>query len=173
MILFDLKCSNGHIFEAWFSDSKNFFKQSKDRAILCPLCQDDSISKAPMAPNISTGRIREEKKSGVDVAMPLGKWAVDQKNLSVSADNNARGSPKKDDKKDLQNFSKEIKKLRKFIETNCTYVGKAFPKEIRKIHYGECLPRNIYGETSEKDTQELMDEGIEFYHLPWFNRHDS
>ena len=23
MILFDLKCSNGHIFEAWFSDSKN------------------------------------------------------------------------------------------------------------------------------------------------------
>ena len=29
MILFDLKCSNSHAFEAWFKDSNEFLKQQK------------------------------------------------------------------------------------------------------------------------------------------------
>lgn len=173
MILFDLKCSNGHIFEAWFSDSKNFLKQSKNRAISCPFCQNDNIIKAPMAPNISTRRTKEKKGMGVDVAMPLRKGNITQGNFSAKASSRKEDSLKKSEKKIMKNFSKEMKKLREFVESNCTYVGKEFSKEIRKIHYGDSSPENIYGETSEKETQELVDEGIEFYHLPWFNRYDS
>ena len=171
MILFDLKCSKGHIFEAWFADSKNFLKQSKSRSISCPFCHDDNIVKAPMAPNISTGST--DKGKGVDVAIPLGERGGHQERLPNASDSHNRKNPDKNVSRVLQDLSQEVKKLRKFVEDNCTYVGKEFPKEIRKIHYGECSPKNIYGETSKKDAKELVDEGIEFYHLPWFNKRDS
>ena len=45
MIVFDLKCSNGHIFEGWFKDRKTFDRQNKKALITCPVCNDTSITK--------------------------------------------------------------------------------------------------------------------------------
>ena len=39
MISFDLICENGHTFEGWFSNSKDFEKQSKTKSIECPSAQ--------------------------------------------------------------------------------------------------------------------------------------
>ena len=52
MILFDLKCSKDHNFDAWFKNSKEYEKQKKKGIINCPICDDNSISKSLMAPNI-------------------------------------------------------------------------------------------------------------------------
>ena len=52
MILFNLKCSDDHNFEAWFKDSKEFTKQKKKKLINCPICEDSNITKSLMAPNI-------------------------------------------------------------------------------------------------------------------------
>ena len=52
MILFDLKCSNYHDFEAWFKDSKEFKLQQKKQLISCPICEDNNIIKSLMAPNL-------------------------------------------------------------------------------------------------------------------------
>lgn len=53
MIVFDLKCGAGHVFEAWFGSSSDYQEQ-RDRALLCcPLCSDVSIEKAVMAPNVA------------------------------------------------------------------------------------------------------------------------
>ena len=53
------------------------------------------------------------------------------------------------------------------IEKNFTYVGKKFPEEARKIHYGEAKDKPIYGEATEKESQELVDEGIGLVRLPF------
>ena len=53
MILFDLKCSNSHNFEAWFKDSDEFIKQQKKSLISCPICEDQNIVKSLMAPNLN------------------------------------------------------------------------------------------------------------------------
>ena len=53
MILFDLKCSNSHAFEAWFKDSNEFLKQQKKGLISCPVCEDKNIVKSLMAPNLN------------------------------------------------------------------------------------------------------------------------
>ena len=53
MILFDLKCSNSHNFEAWFKDSDEFIKQQKKGLISCPVCEDKDIVKSLMAPNLN------------------------------------------------------------------------------------------------------------------------
>jgi len=59
MIVFDLICSNEHVFEAWFKDSAAFERQRRKKAIECPMCGDTKVEKALMAPNIATSEQRE------------------------------------------------------------------------------------------------------------------
>ena len=49
---------------------------------------------------------------------------------------------------------------------NADYVGKQFPEEARKMHYGETEHRSIYGEASPDDAKALHEEGIEFHAIP-------
>jgi len=63
--------------------------------------------------------------------------------------------------------------LRNEVEKNCDYVGDRFAEEARKIHYKETDPRNIYGETTESEARELVDEGVEFGSIPVLPKTDS
>ena len=54
MILYRLKCSDDHEFEAWFRDSDSYGEQIEAGAVSCPTCGDSDVTKAPMAPNLAT-----------------------------------------------------------------------------------------------------------------------
>ena len=56
--------------------------------------------------------------------------------------------------------------LRKYVEENADYVGPKFAEEARKIHYGEVPDRQIYGEASQREAQELVEEGVDVALLP-------
>ena len=68
MILYDIRCSHDHVFEGWFKDGASYDEQAEAGAVVCPVCGDTDVSKAPMAPRIASGR-GEGKEGGV-VAMP-------------------------------------------------------------------------------------------------------
>ena len=70
-------------------------------------------------------------------------------------------------------IGKTLAKLRDHVESNCDYVGDKFAEEARKIHYGEAESRNIYGEATREQSDELRDEGIDFSELPLPPRYDS
>ncbi|WP_343518855.1 DUF1178 family protein [Sphingomonas sp.] len=53
MIVFDLKCGGGHVFEAWFGSSSDYESQRARALIACPMCGDTAIDKAVMAPNVA------------------------------------------------------------------------------------------------------------------------
>ena len=53
MIVFDLKCAGGHVFEAWFGSSEDYEGQSARGLVACPLCGDADVSKAVMAPAVA------------------------------------------------------------------------------------------------------------------------
>lgn len=53
MIVFDLKCGAGHVFEAWFGSSADYESQRGRALIACPMCGDSAIDKAVMAPNVA------------------------------------------------------------------------------------------------------------------------
>ncbi|KQM46627.1 MAG: DUF1178 family protein [Sphingomonas sp.] len=53
MIVFDLKCGGGHVFEAWFGSSGAYEEQRSAGHVRCPVCDDGTIAKAVMAPAIS------------------------------------------------------------------------------------------------------------------------
>jgi hypothetical protein len=56
--------------------------------------------------------------------------------------------------------------MRKYIKENADYVGKDFPEEARKIHYGDIEERPIYGEASLDEAKALIEEGVEVAPLP-------
>jgi hypothetical protein len=43
MIVFDMACSQGHIFEGWFESPKSFEKQNSKNLVSCPYCDDTDI----------------------------------------------------------------------------------------------------------------------------------
>jgi len=156
MILFDLKCGKGHVFEAWFRDGTTAEKQIAGRKIACPSCGTAKVQKAPMAPRIGkSGKPAAAESSTAEPSQPQG--VVMTKEMASKA----------------VQLRKELGELRKKIEANCDYVGGQFAEEARKIHYGETEARGIYGETSEDQARELNDEGIEFSRVPWLPRQDS
>jgi hypothetical protein len=54
MILFDLRCKDGHAFEAWFRDSAAYEDQAAAGDLACPVCGSAEVSKALMAPAVSS-----------------------------------------------------------------------------------------------------------------------
>ena len=145
MIVFDLKCKNDHEFESWFQNTEAFEKLAKAKQVACPVCGDTKISKALMAPAVSGS-----KKKGDD-KMAVSSRAAEQMGQYMAA----------------------VKELREQVEQNCDYVGDKFPEEARKIHYGETENRNIYGEATDSEAEELHEEGIEFQRIPWTPGNDA
>jgi len=53
MIVYDLKCAKGHVFETWFRDSAACDTQLGAANVACPACGSKKVAKAPMAPNVA------------------------------------------------------------------------------------------------------------------------
>jgi hypothetical protein len=147
MIVFDVSCSNEHVFEGWFRDSESFGEQVEARAVTCPVCGDSKVRKALMAPNVAG--IRKGKDESAPNAV-MG--AADGK---------------------LAEFVEALHELKKHVEKNSDYVGDTFPEEARKIHYGETEPRSIHGEASPEEAAKLIDEGVDFHRIPWPGKSDA
>ncbi|MGL6044804.1 MAG: DUF1178 family protein [Sandaracinobacteroides sp.] len=54
MIVFDLKCGDDHVFEAWFQSSDSFVEQKARGLVQCPACGSQLVEKAVMAPAVGT-----------------------------------------------------------------------------------------------------------------------
>jgi hypothetical protein len=131
MIVFDLKCGNAHVFEAWFASSDDFDRQAERGLIACPICADTTVAKAVMAPAIPAKGNR-----GAETPMASGDAAAMKAMLAKLAE------------------------LQKSMTDSSEYVGRRFAEEARAMHHGETDTRGIYGETSAAEAAALRDEGI-------------
>lgn len=136
MISFALHCARGHDFEGWFANSAAFERQQTEGTLSCPVCGVADVSKALMAPAISTSRRKD--------AMQVAAHIPDDAAPAVAA----------------------MRKLRQHLTENADYVGKKFAEEARRIHYDEAEKRGIYGEATSDEARALADEGIDFHPLP-------
>ncbi|WP_375380866.1 DUF1178 family protein [uncultured Sphingomonas sp.] len=53
MIVFDLRCEAGHVFEAWFGSSAAYEDQRARSLVACPICDSHAVDKAVMAPRLA------------------------------------------------------------------------------------------------------------------------
>lgn len=72
-----------------------------------------------------------------------------------------------------KDMREQLAEVRRKVEDNCDYVGNQFADEARKIHYGEADARGIYGEASDDQHRELVDEGIDVARIPWLPNEDA
>jgi hypothetical protein len=54
MIVYALRCGEGHAFEGWFASGAAFDAQLVEGKLVCPMCPSRAIEKAPMAPSLSS-----------------------------------------------------------------------------------------------------------------------
>jgi hypothetical protein len=152
MIRYALACDKGHTFESWFQGSAAYDKQVKRGLVTCPVCNSAKIEKAIMAPQLSGTRKRGEAPSPEVSSSPATPPEAPAPVAMVSPQE--------------RELRKKLKELREHLVKNADYVGKKFPEEARKMHYGEIEHRSIYGEASSDQAKELNEEGIEFHPLP-------
>ena len=153
MINFTLRCEKGHEFEAWFGSSAEYDRQLAARLITCAVCDNTSVTKALMAPNLG---VKGNKKTDIApsssqhrkneiAAPPLNQQEVVEKTAELIA---------------------QMRALKKQVESSFDNVGNAFAETARRIHYGDEEDRGIYGNASKEDVEDLIDEGITVFPLP-------
>jgi hypothetical protein len=151
VIRYALNCDTGHAFESWFPSSTAYDQQAARGLITCPVCGSEKVEKAIMAPRLA----RNDKRTATAQEAPEAAPAKPEDTAPV-----AMMSPAEVE------FRKKLKELRDHITRNADYVGPKFSEEARRMHYGEADHRSIYGEASAEDAAALVEEGIEFHHLP-------
>lgn len=140
MIVFDLKCGQAHVFEAWFGSSRDYDDQRARKLIQCPICGDGEIGKAVMAPR-------------------LGGKVVEDAPVPVASGPNA--AP------DVKALLAAMAQLQSKVLQRSDWVGRRFADEARAIQLGETAQRSIHGEATPAEAAALADEGIDVMPLPF------
>ncbi|MEM8855042.1 MAG: DUF1178 family protein [Pseudomonadota bacterium] len=169
MIHYALRCTSGHQFDGWFPSSTAFEAQQERGLLTCPECGTNEVERALMSPALgrntkSEPLITPPAKDGAEENAPApkdgGGSSVPATAESHMAANVALG------KQADPRLREALVALRKAVMANGTDVGKAFPEEARRIHYGESEPRSIFGQADLDEAKALIDEGIEVLPLP-------
>ena len=63
MICYALKCAHGHSFDSWFQSAEAFDKLAAAGLVTCSVCQSGDVSKAIMAPRVSSARAQDKPLS--------------------------------------------------------------------------------------------------------------
>lgn len=155
MIRYALRCERGHAFDSWFQSSSAYDSQRKRKLVSCPTCNSTDVEKALMAPRLGrSGRKGAEKEKVQDVAVApaaVGETACEPVALVSAQERELRA---------------KLKELRDFIVSKADNVGRNFPTEARKMHYGDIEHRPIYGEATGEEARALIEEGVEVAPLP-------
>ncbi|MEG3150255.1 DUF1178 family protein [Sphingomonas sp. ZT3P38] len=138
MIVFDLRCANDHVFEAWFGSSDAFEEQRGRGLLSCPICSDGDIGKAVMAPNIPAKGNRQSAPPA-DAPTP----AVMKAAIRALAEAQARALEKSE------------------------WVGSAFADRARAMHLGETDQAPIHGQATLGEARALAEEGVPIAPLPF------
>lgn len=142
MIVFDLRCSRAHVFEAWFGSSAAFEDQQARSLLACPVCGDAQIIKAAMAPNVGAkGNSRAEIVAKPQTETPPSPQAF---KAALHA----------------------LAKVQAKALENSQWVGRAFADRARAMHVGELPSAPIHGEATSDEAAALIDEGVAVAPLP-------
>ena len=117
MIKYNLKCSNNHEFESWFSNSSECENLNKKKLLECIYCSSKIIEKSIMAPMISNSKNKENRLNEIN------------RNL-------------KNEKKELQQLRKYIEKNFEYVGKDFSRKVREvfYDKKSKKAIYGTTTP---------------------------------
>ncbi|AOY57368.1 DUF1178 family protein [Desulfococcus multivorans] len=77
MIVYDLQCSRGHLFEGWFKDSLSYEKQMEEALVSCPICKDRVVTKVPSTFAVKPSRSTHKPAASGEETERLGRQLMD------------------------------------------------------------------------------------------------
>jgi len=68
MIVFDLECSQGHLFEGWFESIESFEEQNEKKMVNCPYCNETNVRKvlSPIAMKTRSESVETKDMKSID-----------------------------------------------------------------------------------------------------------
>lgn len=144
MIVFDLKCDDGHRFECWFRSSGDYAEQRERSLVQCPHCGSAEVEKAPMAPAVPAKGNQRQVSKNADQQVEAPEQALSGGKIPAEVHAAMQALAKAQ--------AKAIKESR--------YVGDGFAEETRAMHYGEKDLEAIHGKATLKEAKELLEEGV-------------
>ena len=153
MIKYQLKCKssfcfNEKEFDGWFKSIEAYENQKLQGLINCPICGSDNVVKSLTTPSL---KINKNKTSENKNKQP--------KNLKNNVNFLANENP--------DNISTLLRTLKKEVQKNSTFVGYEFVSQVRSMKEGKIKEKPIHGQATNKEIQELSDEGIDVVNIPW------
>lgn len=136
MIVFDLKCGAGHVFEAWFGSSAAYEAQRAGGLVECPLCGSADVTKAVMAPNVAAKG--NQRSSAPAPGAPAEAPPPEAVKAAMAA----------------------IATMQARMLEKSQWVGTAFADKARAMHLGEEETTQIHGQATPEQAQELIEEGV-------------
>jgi hypothetical protein len=144
VIVFDLKCGGGHVFEAWFGSSAAYEEQRAGGLVSCPMCGDGDVSKAVMAPNIGAKGNRAKDNGRAAVPAPLSEHPPEVVKAAMAALAAAQA---------------------KALEGS-QWVGGNFANRARAMHVGDEEQAPIHGQATKAEAEALIEDGVAIAPLP-------
>jgi hypothetical protein len=155
MIKYQLKCrsrfcSNEKEFDGWFQSIEAYENQKLQKLIHCPICGSDKVAKILTAPNVKINKNKTSENKDTQYENPKNSQ-------------NFLGNVNSD------NISTLLRTLKKEVQKNSTFVGNEFVSQVRSMKEGKIKEKPIHGQGTNKEIQELRDEGIDVVNIPWIS----
>lgn len=149
MLVLNLSCAQGHLFEGWFGSAADFESQQQRQLLSCPVCGHQELRRLPTAARLNVSGLKADAKP------PAARTQV---------------QPGSDTPAQIEDMQRQLQQLalqavRQVLATT-EDVGERFADEARRIHYGEAEVRGIRGHASLEEAQALAEEGIAAVALP-------
>lgn len=146
MLVVDLHCEHGHVFEGWFASADDLAAQQARGLVGCPVCASTEVVRRPAATRLNVSALKAEPTHAQAVAAD----AVDV----------AQGAPS------IEALQAMYLQAVRHVLQHTEDVGEGFVKEVRNIHRGDAPLRAVRGQADRDEVAELKEEGIDVTSLP-------
>ena len=155
MIKYKLKCKtsfcfNEKEFDGWFKSIEAYENQKLQGLINCPICGSDNVVKSLTTPSLKINKNKTSENKNKQ-----------HKNLKNNVNFLANENP--------DNISTLLRTLKREVQKNSTFVGYEFVSQVRSMKEGKIKEKPIHGQATNKEIQELSDEGIDVVNIPWIS----
>lgn len=140
MLVVDLHCEHGHVFEGWFASAEDLASQQARGLVSCPVCASTEVARRPSATRLNVSALKAEKACAPS---PVSTVAAEPDQPSLEA---------------VQ--AMYLQAVRHVLQ-HTEDVGEGFVKEVRNIHRGDAPQRAVRGQADQEELSELKDEGID------------
>ena len=145
MLVVDLHCEQGHVFEGWFACADDLGAQKARGLVSCPVCGSIEVTRRPSASRLNVRAAGEmaEPQSGLVQGASGGASATSVEALQAM-------------------YLQAVRHVLQHTED----VGNGFAREVRNIHRGDAPQRAVRGQADQAELTELKEEGIDVVSMP-------